>query len=78
MFVSLYSDLEIAYESPELITQTFSVNMRGINSPTKTLSEKSQRILRVLMQTNLIHLILIINMIYLHLGAIIQLLKRKT
>ena len=31
MFVSLYSDLEIAYESPELITRTFSVNMRGIN-----------------------------------------------
>ena len=78
MCVSLYSVFGIAYDSLKLITQTFSVNMRGVNPPTEKLSEKSQRILRVLMQTNPINLILIINTMYLPLVVIIQLLKRKT
>ena len=44
MCVSLYSDLGIAYDSPKLITQTISANMRGINPPTvKSVRNKSEK-----------------------------------
>ena len=46
MCVSLYSDLEIAYESPELKKQTLYVNMKGINPLTDKLSEKSPESLK--------------------------------